>query len=223
MELMTPKQLISPFEIGAGSSTVRSADKIGAGSSTVGPGARIGAGSSIVNGRDPRIAIIERQRVSFGLSHADLCSRAGVRKDTWQEIRAGRRSPLARTLDKLEAALADKPRRRPPHAVKALHQRTVLDLCKQLRAPLSSVLAQDMTAQRPSNKAWLQAARINRMAIYIVAVELVVGNAELARALGCTRQNIKQARDDVFDWMEDSRKIARAIALVSAGFTGKAE
>ena len=105
---------------------------------------------------------------------------------------------------------------RPPQIIKAFHHQVVIALCKHLRVPLADVLAQDLSVQRPRNEAWLQAARINRMGIYVIAVELMLGNAELARALGCTRQNVKQARDDVEDWREAERKIERAITAVSA-------
>lgn len=88
-------------------------------------------------------------------------------------------------------------------------------MCKQMRVALAGVLAQDLSVQRPRNPVWLQAARINRMAIYVIAVELELKNAELARALGCTRQNVKQARDDVEDWREAERKVERALTAVS--------
>lgn len=190
--------------------------QIGAGSSIVGAIGQIGAGSSIVNGRDPRVTEIERRRVSAGWSHTELCRRAWIRKDTWQDIRSGRREPLARTLEALEKAFTEPRSKNPPQIVKAYHRIMVMDLCRHLRAPIDTVLAQDLTVQRPRNKAWLQAARINRMAIYIAAVELQVANADLARALGCTRQNIKQARDDVEDWRAADSKVERAIAVVSA-------
>lgn len=57
-------------------------------------------------------------------------------------------------------------------------------------------------------------ARARRLAIYIVTVELEIPNADLARALGCSRQNVKQARDKVEDWRGDA-----AIDALIAGVT----
>lgn len=149
-----------------------------------------------------------------GWSHNELLRRAGVLKETWQDLRAGRREAKPATLSRIERALDGVTERNPPQIVRAYHRLVMLDLCRQLRVPASAI-EQDMTVQRPRNKAWLQAARINRMAIYIIAVELELKNAELGRAIGCTRQNVKQARDDVEDWREASPKIDRAIAAQS--------
>lgn len=146
-----------------------------------------------------------------------------MKERTWSNIRRGRWDPAAATLDRLDVALADLPAKKPPQIVKAFHRHVMKELCRHLRAPMRQVLAEDLTVQRPRNANWLQAARINRMAIYIIAVELELENAELARALGCTRQNVKQARDDVFDWMDEDLKVARAIAAVSTHVTGRAE
>lgn len=192
-------------------------------SSTVEPSGSTAVRSSTVKSRAERIRDIDYKRAAARLTHTDLCRRASVQSRTWSNVRRGRWDPTEQTLARLEAAVAGVPARKPPEAVKTLHRRVMIDLCKRLRAPPERVFAQDLSVQRPRNEAWLQAARISRMAIYIVAVELVIGNAELGRALGCTRQNVKQARDDVFDWIEDDRKVARAIAAVSADFTGRIE
>jgi hypothetical protein len=61
------------------------------------------------------------------------------------------------------------------------------------------MLAQDFSAERPRDPVWLKAATLRRQAMYLAAVELEIGNADLGRALACSRQNIKQARDKVED------------------------
>ena len=61
------------------------------------------------------------------------------------------------------------------------------------------MLAQDFSAERPRDPTWLKAATLRRQAMYVAAVELQIGNADLGRALKCSRQNIKQARDSIED------------------------
>jgi hypothetical protein len=42
-------------------------------------------------------------------------------------------------------------------------------------------------------------SRMRRLAVYLAAVELMIGNTVIARALGMSRQAVKQTRDDVED------------------------
>lgn len=223
MELMAADRSRMTISTAGRSSIVDAGASTAGRSSTVDAAASIAGRSSTVKSSTERIRDIDYKRVAANIAHLDLCRRAGVQDRTWSKIRQGKWEPKPATLDRLEAAVAGVPARKPPEVIKAFHRRVMLDLCKRLRAASEQVMAQDLRVQRPSNAAWLQAARINRMAIYIIAVELVVGNAELGRALGCTRQNVKQARDDVFDWIEADRKVARAIADVSTNLTGRAE
>ena len=53
--------------------------------------------------------------------------------------------------------------------------------------------------ERREAPAAIARARLRRIAVYLAAVELEVGNAEIARALGTTRQNVHQARNAVED------------------------
>lgn len=201
MEMMANKDSGAPREIPPASSTVNGKPAIPPASSTV-------------NAAD-RVAVIARRRIAAGWSHAKLLRLARVDKQTWQDLRAGRREAQEFTLTRLERALDGVIETKPPQIVRAYHRIVMRDLCRHLRVPASAI-DQDMSVQRPRNRAWLQAARINRMAIYIIAVELELKNAELGRAIGCSRQNVQQARNDVEDWRETDRKIDRAIAKVTA-------
>ena len=87
-------------------------------------------------------------------------------------------------------------------------------LAIHLSFDIPTLLATDFSVQRPFNAQWLAAARIRQMAIYITAVELQVGNADLGRALGLTRANIKYARDEVEQRREDGNDVDQALTAV---------
>jgi hypothetical protein len=146
---------------------------------------------------DPRIAALERERAQKRLRHADLCRMSGVDISTWDELRRGLRAPRERTVERLKAALAEQPPPRAPELVAALHRAVMALLALAGGADAEDMLAQDFSAERPRNALWLQAARLRAQATYIATVELLIGNAALGRAIGCSRQAVKQARDDI--------------------------
>ncbi|NUU41392.1 helix-turn-helix domain-containing protein [Tardiphaga robiniae] len=163
---------------------------------------------------DPRIVAINRRREAAGLPHDAFARLAGVSIWTWRDLRRGARAPMSSTLTKLNAAL-DAPRStKPPQVVAAFHRLVMQFLAMHLKFDIATLLATDFKVQRPSNPLWLQAARIRQMAIYITAVELQVGNADLGRALGDTRANIKFARDQVEERREDGNEVDQALTAV---------
>jgi hypothetical protein len=93
-------------------------------------------------------------------------------------------------------------------------------IARELGADPQNVLAQDMTTQRPKNPAWLLAARIRRLAMYVAVVELEVSASTLARALGCTKQNVGQAIASVEDLRDDGvidKLLDECASLVARG------
>lgn len=147
---------------------------------------------------DPRITDIERERARKKISHATLCAGARVHAATWFYLRRGEQVPRASTLARLKAAIASVAAPK-PNAIEA-HYRAIMALLALLSSKdPEAALAQDFSVERPTVPAWLEAATLRRQAMYVAAVELQIGNADLGRALGCSRQNIKQARDAVED------------------------
>lgn len=95
-------------------------------------------------------------------------------------------------------------------------------LAVETKCDVEQIMAADFTAERPRDPVWLKASRLRRYAMYITAVELQVGNAALGRAIGCSRQNVKQARD----WVEERRDDPGLNALLDRCarlVTGRAE
>lgn len=146
---------------------------------------------------------------------------AGVSFWTWRDLQRGNTKPTDATLKKLEAAFGHARGPAPPQILKSYHAVVVSLLADRSGFSRAVLQEMDFSVQRPLNPQWLAASRLNMMAIYITAVELQVENATLGRALGCTRQNIKKARDRVEDMREDPA-IDALISGVTALVTGRA-
>lgn len=186
----------------SGSSSVRS------GKSAAG----VHSGSSSV---DQRIAAIDSIRRKRNFTHAELCRNAGVELNNWHKLLRGRHVPSEATLVKLKAGL-DAPRvSKPSKVIAAFHRLVMRHLALQMAFDVDVLFATDFSVQRPSSPQWLRASRIRQMAIYITAVELEVSNADLGRALGDSRANIKFARDAIEDRREDGNEIDQALTAVT--------
>lgn len=146
----------------------------------------------------PRIVEIERERRQKKIPHAVLCTTARIHPSNWYFLRMGQQQPRAATLARLAAAVSSARVPRPSGAA-AQHRSIVALLALLAGEDPEIMLAQDFTAERPTLPGWLKAATLRRQAMYVAAVELQIGNAELGRALHCSRQNIKQARDSIED------------------------
>lgn len=148
---------------------------------------------------DPRIAEIERERARKKIPHAVLCARARVHPSNWYFLRHGQQAPRASTIERLKAVVASMAAPAPSGA--AAQYRSIVALLAILSGEdPETMLAQDFSAhQTPTLPGWLKAATLRRQAMYVAAVELQISNAELGRALNCSRQNIKQARDSIED------------------------
>jgi transcriptional regulator with XRE-family HTH domain len=148
---------------------------------------------------DPRVAAIERERTAAGISHNELCQCARVHPSTWRAWRSGQQEPKPAILERLKTAIVGRlaNARRDVTVLAALHRVVIVHLAQRQGADPELVLEQDFSAERPQSPAWLHAAQLRRQAMYLLAVELEIPNANIGRALGCTRQNVKQARDRI--------------------------
>jgi transcriptional regulator with XRE-family HTH domain len=165
------------------------------------------------------VLLIERRRKASGLTHSELCRRAGVDQRNWFNLLSGAHAALPATLRKLSRALDAQAPARPPQILVAFHRVCLGLVADALGLDRTTVLTTDFSVQRPALAGWLEAARARMIAIYITSVELEVDNAELARALGTTRQAIKKARDRIED-LRDDAAIDAAIEAVSQQVRG---
>lgn len=149
---------------------------------------------------DLSIVVIERRRAQFDVKVNALIRAAGIDPATWY---AGLRNPagvrpktLARLSSALDALVAGAPAQRPPKVLAAF--------VRIAEAEIARRLARSKSLRRDLGGA-VSSGRLRRLAVYVIAVELEVENAELARALCCSRQNVQQARNAVEDWREKPR------------------
>lgn len=152
---------------------------------------------------DPRVLALDRARDAAGLSHGELCRRAGVDATNWCRIRKGQHPPRAETLKRMRGAIAGEDGADRLPLIAAMHRLAMILLAIESGAAVESVMAQDFSVERPTNADWLRAAHLRRYAMFVVTVDLGVGNAALARALGCSRQNVMQARRFVDHAIDD--------------------
>jgi transcriptional regulator with XRE-family HTH domain len=155
---------------------------------------------------DPRIAAFDRARAVRGVSHQKLCAVAGINPATWRALRAGEQGPKPATLKRLEAVLKA-----------VLPKPKVLPIAAMVRAAeqlLADVIARDpalvdaVTYRRANRKvapATMAEGRLRTLALYVVAVEVEVGNADIAAALGMTRQNVHKARNMIEELADNPR------------------
>lgn len=192
------------------SSSVRSGDKVQCFVKRNDKATKYSASSSV-----GRVAQINRSRIAAGLSHDDLCRRAKATTRNWFRVLRGEQEASNALLIRLEAAL-DAPREaKAPRVIAAFHRLVMQLIAQRMGFDVPTLLATDFSKQRPGLPLWLRAARIRQMAIYITAVELEVSNADLGRAIGDTRANIKYARDAIEDRREPGSEIDDVLTIVS--------
>jgi transcriptional regulator with XRE-family HTH domain len=161
---------------------------------------------------------IERARRAAGLSVARLCALAGVDRGTYARLRAGQTSAAhAATIRKLSRALAEL-EQAPARLMTAFIRGTTALLAQLAGDDPVAIASHDFSVQRPTNKQWLAAARLRRLAIHIATVELDMPRVALARALNCKRQSVHEALAWVNEASEDpaiAELLAKATQLVT--------
>jgi len=148
---------------------------------------------------DPRILAIDQRRARGNLSHRALCEFAGVHATHWYDLRRGAVQPTDPTVSRLEKALRRRRQRCQP-ATLADFFWTVAGLFGEAYGIEPDDVFSD--GQGPH-----LCSRCRQLAAYVITVELLVSNADLARAIGQSRQNIKNARDRVEVWRDDDPAI----------------
>lgn len=172
---------------------------------------------------DPRVAEIERGRKARGLSHNQLIQKAGVHPSTWYYLRCGEQAAQPRTLARLQAALAVAPvlpKAPPAPPVKALIHAIAAVIVGMIGDDLALMAAINPKKFGKASVA-LQPRRIRTVAVYVAAVELEIENTAIARALGCSRANIRQVRDDIEAVRHEGGAVDRLIARVAATLRGE--
>jgi hypothetical protein len=142
-----------------------------------------------VNRADPRIAAIGQSRARAGLTHQALCAVSGVHPTHWFDLRRGQVRPTDATVKRLKEALH---RRR-----QTCSRATLADFFWTVAGLFGEAYGLSPAEVFNTGPGPNVPSKCRRLAAYVLTLELCVSNAELARAIGQTRQNIHQARNIV--------------------------
>lgn len=161
----------------------------------------------------PTIAEIEAMRVRADMSVKRLCRLAEISVRAYQCALRGthKKAPRPATLRALARALGE--RQKPRIGTLAMLWRAALGL-------VAIKLGLDPVAAGASQGKIYGRART--LAAWCVRSESDGNNAELAAAIGVSRQNVKQALDEAADWREADPAIADVTDQVGAILRGRA-
>lgn len=169
---------------------------------------------------------IERARVENGIGVLAFCRAAGINYSVWHRAKRRGWQPRGLTLKRMETALLaanrrpSKGRAAPvrPDLIAALYRAYVVTIAKARGLDPAAVLASDPGLRATLCAAWQQAAEIRAMAVYCTCIELDLQGAQVARALGLTRQAVSLMLRRVEDFRDDpllDQLIEHSGALIS--------
>jgi transcriptional regulator with XRE-family HTH domain len=150
---------------------------------------------------------IDQRRAAAGIAPYALCRKAQVQPGTYYRLKTGKHAAKRRTLQRLAAALEAGPapdRKAPAPEVLRQHFNLMLNTCAQAAGiPVPDALNVNPHANRPRDLNWIAAMRVRQLAVYLVITEGNVRGAELARAIGTTKQAVSKALRAVEDRRDD--------------------
>lgn len=206
------------LQIPAASSTVK-APQIPVASSTRQAG-QIPAASST----EPlSIEAIDRRRRKLGISLQYLLAEARVDRGTWYAAKLGRTQVRKSTLDRLDRALsrlAVGDKASVPATMMVLYRYLVGGIAREsgVDVPAALAIASDFSSEKGRSVEWSALVRPRRLAIYLLASEFALGNANVAKAIGCTRQGVGKAIAEIEALRELDKVVdqllARCVRLV---------
>lgn len=165
---------------------------------------------------------IEARRRKTAISVARLLAEAGINEKTWRRARRDKVQTRGTTLERLDRALDRLGQGEKSEAGRSSllgHYLSIAGIFAHFcGADVAAVhaMATDFRNENPNNPAWLIGARVRRLAMYLIACELQYGNAALANAIGCSRQNVKQAVKSIEELREAEPALDALIAKVAA-------
>lgn len=150
----------------------------------------------------PAVERVESLRAARKIPHYVLCAAARVHPTTWFYLRRGEQEARRETIERLEKGLAGLLNKdyqpRPVNVIEVFVRLAEGVVRKHIggNRVLMRALTPDRVRRGKARKlpTAIEAGRLRRLAIYLAAVELEVGNAEIACALGLTRQGVHKAR-----------------------------
>lgn len=161
------------------------------------------------------ISEIDRAIAASGFTEGEVARCAAIAPRYLYSIRIGQRQLTPKTTMRIRLAIAELKRtqkdlareketdgRTPSASRFAAQYRIAIAFVAQMSAvtPLF-ILSADPARRATADPAWLKAARLRRIALYIANIYLAVPQADLARAAGMSKSNVSCAMNEI----EDSR------------------
>jgi hypothetical protein len=142
---------------------------------------------------------LDARRRKAKISVQDLCADAGIHANTYRFGLEGHAATSPRVMTKLKRSLDRLAAGEEPDIRRTMCMALVRFLTWHVAGLVGvdpdQVLACDFSHERPTDKVWLQAARIRRCAVYLLVEgpRLRVGAATVAAAIGQKRQAVHKA------------------------------
>jgi hypothetical protein len=165
---------------------------------------------------------IEARRRKAGISMTALLGEARVNERTFRRSRRDKGAFRDSTLERLDRALdrlvVGERSSGNLAAIKQLYLLAIGVVAERCEVDVEAAhaMATDFRHENPNNPAWLNCARVRRLAMYLIANAMQFGNAALANAIGCSRQNVKQAVKSIEQLREAEPALDALIAKVAA-------
>lgn len=159
---------------------------------------------------------IKRRKISVG----DVERVAGFGRDHLRQLRIGRRSMSRDTEVRIRLAIARIQRGDRHHdgqQAAAAYRLALATVARKMGVEPRLVLEADPSKRATADQAWLQAAKVRRVALYIANVYLNVPQAELARAAGMSKAAVSIAMNEVEE-MRDSAELEQLLAPIEEAF-----
>lgn len=171
------------------------------------------------------VAEIELRRQALQVSRLALCLAANVGERTYRRLvtgavvsQRGTVIRLRRALDQLSGAPKPAPA---PSIVAAFWRSAVICLCHELKADVTLALDESRHSS-PEDPEWVRAARARQCAFYLAHVEFSVGFADLAAAVGSSKQRVHKAVRRIED-LRDDPDLDALLERTAAAITGRAQ
>lgn len=160
-------------------------------------GSHLSTGTKNENGShlSTSLKAIDARRRKAGIPRQKLCEMAGIHINTYRFALEGHANSRRRTLARLNEAMNQLAAGRAAQKSETLCM-IALRLVTEKMAIGSGwdpqlMLSQNFEAENSNDPVWLQASRLRRCAIYLLVEEMrAVGKAEIAHAIGITRQAV---------------------------------
>jgi hypothetical protein len=177
------------------------------------------------------IVEIDTAIAASGFPEGDVLRTARMEARYLSHIRHGRRPLTSKTSARIRLAIAELKRarkeverekttdgRKPSTSRYAAQYRISIAFVAQVaQVTPEFILSADPARRATADPAWLRAARLRRIALYIASVYLNIHQADLARAAGMSKSNVSCAMGDIED-LRGSAEIEAILAAVEGAF-----